>query len=243
MITFSHSSGKLGALRMLVVHGNAFALAAVAGAPDETETHAPASHHASAMLLGTRALLRLYHAHLMSCLLIHIFGIHIMFYPCRYADIPLSASVGKTLLQRFHESAARMRLPILSISAIILNSGGAGYSAPLAVRIGAEVTAELHRLLRCTEAYEDDVGECCLIGEVCATEDRTDKIGSGNIDSDISANISSMKCPPSTFDMCVAQGWLCRQRPRIVWDRYSCLFNRHFYVVSLRKCFLFVTFF
>ncbi len=112
-----------------------------------------------------------------------------------------------------------MRLPIPSVSAIILNNGGAGHSAPIAVRAGADVTVELHRLLTCMEAYEDDPVECCLIGEDCAMEKVTEKTASGTSNSDSGASSSYVKCPPATFNMCVAQGWLCRQHPRVIWDR------------------------
>ena len=56
------TSGKLAALRMLVVHGDAFALAAVPGAV-EAGTHPSVLHDASVILFGTRALLRLYSTH------------------------------------------------------------------------------------------------------------------------------------------------------------------------------------
>ena len=208
------TSGKLAALRMLVVHGDAFAIAAVPGAV-EAGTHPSVLYDASVILFGTRALLRLYSTHLFFDF-VPIFYSYLLSYRS-YADIPLSASVGKTLLQRLDESAGRMRLPILPISAVILNSGGAGYSAPLAVRIGANVSEELQRLLQCTEEFEGDFGDCCLIGEVCAAKKITDKGKSSTVTSPISS--SSVQCPPTTFNMCVAQGWLCRHRPRVIWDR------------------------
>jgi hypothetical protein len=108
-----------------------------------------------------------------------------------------------------------MRLPILSVSAIDLNSGGSDYSAPLAVQAGADVTKELNRLLRCMESYEGSPEECCLIGEICVS----DKTGSGAVSKDNNTSSNTIKCPPATFSMCVAQGWLCRHRPRVIWDR------------------------
>jgi hypothetical protein len=52
---------------MLVVHGSAFAVAAVASAPSDTETtHTSELHDACAILFGTRALLRLYSTHFIS---------------------------------------------------------------------------------------------------------------------------------------------------------------------------------
>ena len=133
----------------------------------------------------------------------------------------LSASVEKTFFQRVNESAANMRLPVLSVSAAALNSGGLGYSAPLAVRVGVGATEELHRLLKCVDAFEGNDGECCLIDDAC---DITSAEHSGNTRSSSSSSdgggvISS--CPPATFHMCVAQGWLCRSRPRVVWDMYG----------------------
>ena len=125
--------------------------------------------------------------------------------------------MGQPFLQRVHESAARMRLPVLSVTASALNSGGVGFSPPLAVRVGAQAADELQRLLRCTEAYEDDHGECCVVGQVCESESSAN-VGN-NVNSDGGGTIPVQECPPSTFTMCVAQGWLCRSRPRIVWDR------------------------
>jgi hypothetical protein len=57
------TSGKLAALRMLVVHGDAFALAAVPGDLIEAGMHPSVLHDAGVILLGTRALLRLYSTH------------------------------------------------------------------------------------------------------------------------------------------------------------------------------------
>ena len=142
-----------------------------------------------------------------------------LIHPCSYADIPLSASVGKNFLQRVNDSAVNMRLPVVSISAGALNNGGIGFSAPLSVRVGADVTEELLRLLRCSEADENVLDECCLIGEVCgishrqATASTSSNINGGN------SIIASSECPPSTFHMCAAQGWLCRRHPRVIWDR------------------------
>ena len=53
-------SGNLAALRMLVVHGNVFAVAAVADIRDESSPPASAVTDASMYILGTRARLRLY---------------------------------------------------------------------------------------------------------------------------------------------------------------------------------------
>ena len=53
-------SGNLAALRMLVVHGNVFAVAAVADIRDESSGPASAVTDASMYILGTRAQLRLY---------------------------------------------------------------------------------------------------------------------------------------------------------------------------------------
>ncbi len=63
-ISFLLTSGKLAALRMLVVHGDAFALAAVPGAIIEAGTHPSVLHDAGVILVGTRAMLRLYSTHL-----------------------------------------------------------------------------------------------------------------------------------------------------------------------------------
>jgi len=48
---------------MLMIHGNAFAVEAVANLQDETSTHVSAQRGVGAILLGTRALLRLYSTH------------------------------------------------------------------------------------------------------------------------------------------------------------------------------------
>ena len=48
---------------MLVVHGDAFALAAVPGDLIEAGMHPSVLHDAGVILLGTRALLRLYSTH------------------------------------------------------------------------------------------------------------------------------------------------------------------------------------
>ncbi len=157
---------------------------------------------------------------------------------CSYADIPLPSSLGQPFLQRVHESAARMRLPVLSVTAADLNSGEPGFSAPLAVRVGAQVAEELHRLLRCTEDREDaDYLHCCVVGEVCEIMPRENSSSSLNVDNSANSaigSISSHECPPATFTMCAAQGWLCRSRPRVVWDR--CVlpaFLSHFYLLAL----------
>jgi hypothetical protein len=114
-----------------------------------------------------------------------------------------------------------MRLPVLSVSAAALNSGGLGYSAPLAVRVGVDVTEELYRLLKCLDAFEGNDGECCLIDSACdiSSAEHSGSTRSSSSSSDGGDVISS--CPPATFHMCVAQGWLCRSRPRVVWDRYG----------------------
>ena len=59
---------------MLVVHGNAFAVAASAGIQSETDTHGPAPSDSSAILLGTRALLRLYPAPFFAVFSFPVFG-------------------------------------------------------------------------------------------------------------------------------------------------------------------------
>ena len=161
-----------------------------------------------------------------------------------YADIPLPLSLGQPFLQRVHESAARMRLPVLSVTAADLNSGEPGFSAPLAVRVGAQVAEELHRLLRCTGDREDaDYLHCCVVGEVCEIRPRDNSSSNSSLNVDNSASsaaigsISSHECPPATFTMCAAQGWLCRSRPRVVWDR--CVlpaFLSHFYPLALLFC-------
>ncbi len=73
-ISLTQTSGKLAALRMLVVHGNAFAVAASASIQSETSTHGPVPSDISAILLGTRSLLRLYPTPLLCCLFIFSFG-------------------------------------------------------------------------------------------------------------------------------------------------------------------------
>jgi len=55
----THTSGKLAALRMLLIHGDAFALQAVTGLYDSADAQISAQDGASAILLGTRAILRL----------------------------------------------------------------------------------------------------------------------------------------------------------------------------------------
>jgi hypothetical protein len=139
-------------------------------------------------------------------------------------------SLEKTFIDRVRQSAANMRLPVLSVSSAALNSGGTGYSAPLAVRVGAEVREELRRLLSCAEEREHENGECCLIGEDCSLA-SLQSTGSANSGGDSSG--STLSCPPETFSLCVAQGWLCRSRPRVVWDRCLHSFFSEFFVISL----------
>jgi hypothetical protein len=54
------TAGKLAALRMLVVHGSAFAVKAVADFSSGADEVDDAAEDAMAVLIGTRALLRLY---------------------------------------------------------------------------------------------------------------------------------------------------------------------------------------
>ncbi len=56
------TQGNLAALRMLLVHGGAFALAAVSDIHSEADAHSSTFPDAFAFLLGTRAQLRLYSA-------------------------------------------------------------------------------------------------------------------------------------------------------------------------------------
>jgi hypothetical protein len=57
-----YKQGNLASLRMLVVHGGAFALAAVSDIHSEADEHNSSFSDACAFLLGTRAQLRLYSA-------------------------------------------------------------------------------------------------------------------------------------------------------------------------------------
>ena len=58
----TQTTGNLAALRMLVVHGGAFAVAAVADIRSDIDVPTSASPDACAFLLGIRAQLRLYSA-------------------------------------------------------------------------------------------------------------------------------------------------------------------------------------